>query len=519
MMRAGARHLLALIALVALTGAVFAQTQPATSPAAATDTPGNNRAAIVVLDSEIDDYSRDGLYKRFAEARKLGAGTIILQLNTPGGLVTSGLDISRFLKRQDDVRVIVFVDEEAISAGAMIALSADEIVMQPGSLMGDCAPIVFGPGGLQTLGAAERAKAESPILADFRDSALQNGYDPLLAESMVSYNRVIHYVENTETRERRFVDAKGYKDLVGAEGETWKPVDGVPNPVDKDDTLLTVSPDLAVKLGLATGIAPTATALAADRGLDLVATLAPSGGDAIIAFLSSVEIRGLLTMVFLFTLYMSFSHPGHGMPEVAAVVALGALVGVPLLTGYAQWWEILAILLGLVCIAVEIFVIPGFGFTGISGILLVLFGLTMTFVGDEPVEFPGLLPSLPATWDALQEGLVVVTLGLLCSLLLWVWLSRYLPKLPYVNRLILTGTAGDMTAATAGAAPDAPSDGPVVGEMGQAVTDLKPSGSARFEGDGQIASVISDSGFVPRGTRIVAIDTTENRIVVRAVAG
>jgi membrane-bound serine protease (ClpP class) len=527
MMRAGARYLLAAIAVLASVGLALAQsptspTAPSVEadPATASTAPWGDRAAIIVLKSNIDDYTRDTLFKRFEEARELGAATVVLQLNTPGGLVTAGLDISRFLKRQDDLHVVVYVDEQALSAGAMIALAADEIVMGPGSMMGDCAPITFGPGGLQTLGDAERAKAESPILTDFRDSALKNGYDPLLAESMVSYGRVVHYVQNAETGERRFVNAEEYERLT-ADG-AWKPVEGVKDPVDAADTLLTVGPADAVKLGLATGTAPSATALAAERGLDVVTTLAPSKGDQVVALLASMEVRSLLMTIFLFTLYMAFSHPGHGMPEVAAMVTLGALVGVPLLTGYAQWWEILAVLVGLGLVAVEIFILPGFGFAGISGVLLTLFGLTMTFVGDEPVELPGLLPSLAGTWTALWNGVVVVTVGLAASLLLWVWLSRYLPKLPYVNRLILSGTTGGpgAVAAPGGAVvtSDVPSDGPVVGEMGLTVTDLRPSGSVRFEGDGLVVSVISDTGYVPRGSKVVVFDTTENRIVVRPVA-
>ena len=168
----------------------------ATAPATRQSEPDSRRAAVITLDGVIDDYSRDALFKRFAEARRLGASVIILKLNTPGGLVSAGLDISRFLKQQDDLHIVAFVDEKAYSAGIMIGLACDELVMEPGSYIGDSAPIVMdSSGGLQKLEGAERAKAESPILADFHDSAVKNGYDPLLAEAMVSYGRVVHWVE------------------------------------------------------------------------------------------------------------------------------------------------------------------------------------------------------------------------------------------------------------------------------------------------------------------------------------
>ncbi|MBV8781530.1 MAG: ATP-dependent Clp protease proteolytic subunit, partial [Phycisphaerae bacterium] len=137
-----------------------------------TTQPGS-RSAIVVLRGEIDDLARDGLEKRFAEARATGARTIILDINTYGGMVTSALDISGFLKRQTDVHTIAFVDEKAISAGAMIAVACDEIVMDPSAVIGDCAPIVFKTdGAIETMGATERAKAEGPVLADFLDSGM-----------------------------------------------------------------------------------------------------------------------------------------------------------------------------------------------------------------------------------------------------------------------------------------------------------------------------------------------------------
>ncbi len=482
--------------------------------------PAHSEAVVIVLKGEIDDYNRKALMQRFDEARKLGADTIILQINTYGGLVTSGLDISRFLKRQNDLHVTAFIDEKAISAGAMIALACDEIVMAPSSMLGDCAPITMSAtgGGLETMGPTERAKAESPILEDFYDSATRNGYDPLLVQSMVSMGRVVHWVQNGE--ERRFVDAADYQKL---SEQGWKPVPGVRDPIDSGESLLTVSSETALKLGLAKSIAPSAEALAGSRGWQILGILEPSGGEMIVALLGSNAVRAILTTIFLFTLYTSLTHPGHGMPEAVAVTALGLLVGVPLLTGYAQWWEILAIFVGIGLLAIEIFVIPGFGVTGITGIVLVLAGLTMTWVGKEPIGLPGVLPKLQGTWDALRQGLMIVVGGMTCSLLLWFWLQRYLPKLPYLNKLILTTTSGNvpvMQSDLPGAVQAV--TWPAIGSRGRVVTDLRPGGSAAFYdesvGDARITDVICDSGFVRAGTEVIVREVQGNRVVVRSVA-
>jgi membrane-bound serine protease (ClpP class) len=496
---------------------VFAGAQPATAPAAKRP---SQQAAVVELSGTIDNFSRDSLVRRFDRARQIGADTVIVEINTYGGLASAGLDISRFLKRQDDLHTIALVNDNALSAGAMIALACDEIVMAPGAQLGDCAPIAMtARGEIETLGSAERAKAESPILADFYDSAVRNGYDPLLAQSMVSVGRVVHWMENS-AGERRFVDAKGYEKLM-AEGD-WKPVSGLRDPIDTGEDLLTVNTDLAIRLGLASGTATSASQLARDRGLSLIATFAPTTAEYAVRLLTSTAARSVLVILFMLALYMAFAHPGHGLAEAASFVALALLVGMPLLTGHAQLWEILLIVIGLGLLCIEIFLIPGFGFTGVTGILLIIFGLVMTFVGDEPASIPGVMPALAGTWQAIFRGLVIVVVGLACSLLLWVWLQRYLPKLPYVNRLILSATAGGNATVIDTGIPGAIEvvAWPTVGAVGAAVTDLRPGGTAQFLDEGinesRTTDVVSDSGFVAKGAKVVVREVHGNRVVVRA---
>src|SRR5687767_12394038 len=167
-------------------------------PAAALATPpappaARERAVVISLSGTVDDFNRDALRRRFEKARRLGADTVILEIDTYGGLVSSALDISRYIKNQTDLHTIAFVNSKAISAGALIALACDEIVMTPSATLGDCAPIQAHPmGGMQSLGDTERAKAESPVLADLEESAQRNGYDPLLARAMVTVKPAVY---------------------------------------------------------------------------------------------------------------------------------------------------------------------------------------------------------------------------------------------------------------------------------------------------------------------------------------
>src|SRR5215213_7895632 len=168
---------------------------------------------VITVDGQIDDYARGLLFRRFEKARALNADVVILRIDTYGGMVTSALDMSRFLKRQNDLHVIAFVHDKAISAGAMIALACDELVMSPDATIGLAAPIAISPlGRVEGMGAAERAKAESPLLADFYDSAVRNHHDPLLAEAMVAVGRVVYWLEGPGG-ERQFVAQQGFDRL------------------------------------------------------------------------------------------------------------------------------------------------------------------------------------------------------------------------------------------------------------------------------------------------------------------
>jgi len=500
------RRLLWLLIATLLTaaGAAAATTTATTRP--------HGPAVVVLLRGMIDDYSRVMLQKRFEEARKTGARTIILELNSPGGAVDASQEISRFIKNQKDLYVIAFVNPYALSGGAMVAVAANEIVMAPGAMMGASSVIAQDQQGqIQNLPKDVREKFQSPIIEEYLDSA-KGKYDPLLVRAMVESEIVVHWMQSPGGQ-RRFVDEKEYLAL---KKEGWVPVPGMDDPVDSGTTLLTVKSERAIKLGLASAEATSAAELAQQRGLLLAARLEPTFGDQVIQWLNHPYLRWFLLTIFMTSLYAALHAPGHGFAEVLAVVTLTALVGVPMLTGYAQWWEVVMILLGIILLALEVFVIPGFGIAGISGIVLVLAGIIFTFVPAEPASFPGVLPRLPGTWALLRKALTIVTLSMLCSLLLSLWLRRFLPSLPYFNRLILS-TPGQ---ATVGGpiAPDAV--WPPLGAAGRAVTDLRPGGSAEFADGAQtrVVSVVADSGFVPRGSTVVVRQVEGAHVVVRQTA-
>jgi len=290
--------------------ATSAAALPTTSPAAISAPTVGGPAAVIRLSGRIDNYNRDQLRRHFERARAAGAKTIILEIDTDGGMVLSGLDISRFLKNQTDLHIIAFVNARALSAGAMIALACNEIVMTPSASLGDCAPIQVG---VTNLGPTERSKAESPVLTDFKESAKRNGYDPLLASAMVSMPISVHWIQD-EQGNRRFVNDADFKSLV--ESGKWKVVPGVEDPIDSDNTLLTVDTARAKQLGLSRGEARSADDLAAQRGLTVVSRYESGAGDFMVALLGSDLIRLVLLIVFLNALFLALKTPGHGYPSV-----------------------------------------------------------------------------------------------------------------------------------------------------------------------------------------------------------
>src|SRR5204863_3401821 len=132
----------------------------------------------------------------------------------------------------------------------------------------------------------------------------------------------------------------------------------------------------------------TAESVAEAGGFDIITTLAPGGGEHVIEFLNNSLVRMVLIALLLISVKAAFSTPGHGVPEALSVIFLGLVVGVPLLTGYAQWWEILIIFAGLALVAFEVFVFPGHLVSGVIGVLMIVGGLVMTCVPMEP-HVPG----------------------------------------------------------------------------------------------------------------------------------
>ncbi len=478
------------------------------------------RALVVVVPIRgvIDDIVRDSVQRRIDEAQSRGAKTIIFELDTPGGAVTSALDICRLIKSiPGDVRTVAWVNKQAYSAGAMIAVACREIWMSPASSIGDCAPIMISPTGPVTLGEVERAKVESPIIQEFRDSATRNGYDPLLSRAMVVTGDEVWWIEKiAEPSERRFVDPDEKTRLIDdvePESREWRLVERavverasgetrevkVGQPVDRKDELLTMSQYDAVIYGFARGIAQDLEDLAMKLGVPAApVVLDKSGWEKFAIWLNSPLVRGLLLIIVLVGAYLEFQHPGMIVPGATALIALAIFLAAPYAAGLANIWTIIVLAIGIILLCVEIFVIPGFGIAGLLGIAFVLIAMLGTFVPSEPNAPPFSLPTLPATWDGLWMGLRVMTISILVSLVGIFLLVTYLPRTKLAEGVI----SGNPDAVAL--AIDTPyAHVAHVGDIGVVTGDLRPAGQARF--GQEVVEVRSQGEYVAKGHRVQVI--------------
>jgi len=280
--------------------------------------------------------------------------------------------------------------------------------------------------------------------------------------------------------------------------------------VVRDDLLLEMSAGEATAFGFCKAIISNDAGLLKRYDLASITPLDPTWSEDFASWMTSIYVRGFLMVVVLLGAYVEFHTPGVGVPGLVALSALAILVGAPYLSGLATIWEILAIVVGFVLIALEVFVIPGFGMAGISGAILLLVGLLGTFVPDEPGRsFPFYLPSLPSTIEWFKQGMIAMTGAMAVSLAGMVVLSRYLPRTMMFRRI----------------APANPTPSDVIvddeylgvariSDMGLTEGPLHPAGKARF--GATLVDVVTQGEYLERGQRVEVIEHRGNKIVVRA---
>ncbi|WP_207426409.1 nodulation protein NfeD [Pedobacter sp. SYSU D00535] len=391
--------------------------------------------------------------KAFAKAKEQSSSVVLIRMNTYGGMVDFA-DSIRSKILNSDMKTIVFVDHNAASAGALIAIASDKIYMTKGSSIG-AASVVNPQGEIMP------EKYQSFMRGLMRSTAQAKNRNPQIAEA--------------------FVD----------------PDIEIPGIVAKGK-VLTLTSDEAVKVGYCAGITSNVAEVLKAEGLSKAALVEHeiTTLDKILGFLISPAVSGILILLIIGGIYFEMQTPGIGFALLVSIVA-ALLYFAPLyLEGLADHWEIGLFIVGIVLILLEVFVIPGFGVAGILGIISIVAGLALSLVMNNWFDFT-------VTGSEQLSSAVILVLGsMILSIVLSVLLGKSIMRSPAFQRLVLQDEQRSQFGYVSGKKTVE-----LINKVGVAVTDMRPSG--KVEVDGKWYDGVALDGYILKGTNI-QVERQEN---------
>jgi len=500
------------------------------------------RAFVIPVRGDIDDRMHATIVRKAAQCIAKGAELIIFDMDTRGGPLDAMENIAHLIL--DDLRsiyTVVYVNPKGFSAGAIVSLACDEVAMAPSGVIGDAMPILIGPQGIMALPPKVRIKFESGARGLARAIAARNGYNLDLCNGMITIDIELWLIRNETTGELRVIDADrpewlGKVRSAPPRAERPKPTepdrDAAPRNepakaapgdpaadgdwtflrrIDGPDELVTFTPDEAYQAGLIDHVFNSMDDLLAHyRVAGEPVVLEDTWSEILVAFLTSPAVMGFLFFLAVLFAYVEMHTPGFGAAGAIAIICMGLILGSGYLVGLAQWWEVLLIIVGLILIAVEIFLIPGFGVTGILGGVLVLVGTVGAIVPNAPDKWP--VPTTDLGWSMFGDAAFALGVAFVAALVAMPILSRFLPRIPVVSRLVI----GPAQAATDAPVSDAsPMQGIRVGDTGVVIGMCRPVGKVRV-GD-EIVDAMTEGGIIEAGGRVRVMRREGNRLVVERV--
>jgi membrane-bound serine protease (ClpP class) len=458
----------------------------------------------------IDDWTYYFVDRYIAKAREEGASAIIFAIRTYGGEGRAAEAIADSIIAADDIPTIAYVDGRALSAGALIALACHDVYMRENSTMGDVQAVMITEEGPKPLGE----KIDTHMRARFRMQARRRAdrvpYEEqylALFEAMTDASVVVLRVrvDDVET----FVRQKQLDRFIREREEEGKTVTVLDTVVREGELLTMDSTEALEEYRIIDGIVKDRAELIELIGkteADVVETAA-SWPQEIARFIGGGLISGLLISIAMLGLLMELYAPGKGIGGFIFLIGIILFFWSHFLAGQAGPVEVVLFLVGVGLLAVEIFLIPGFGVAGISGIVLIVASLVLAFL---PGDVTPQTPEATFPWDAMWHALTVVLLALLGTIVGVAVVVRYLPRAPMFDALVTKPPAPD-SLTTSVTAAGKPLDS-FVGRSGVVSTDLRPSGKVEFDSD--VIDAVAEAEFIPKGTRVKVTEASGNRVVV-----
>lgn len=423
---------------------------------------GTLKVFLMEIRGDIDPRMNRYVELALNQATEVNADIVLIDMDTYGGAVNDANDIrTRILEYEKPVWV--YINNDAASAGALISLACDSIYMVPGANIG-AATVVNGADGSQA-----PDKYQSYMRSIMRSTAEENNRDPLIAEGMVDDRVEIEGV----TESGKIITFTTSEAI--ANGYCEKEVASIQDIIEKNNI---VDYEL-IKYEL-------------------------SGPEKVISFFLNPFVSGLLILVITAGIFFELQTPGVGFPLAAAGIALVLYLVPYYLNGLAANWEIAAFFVGFALIALEVFVIPGFGIAGIAGIICTVGALIFMMLGNDNFNFD----YVPV--DEISTAATVVGAGVLGSIVVLFIIGYRFTQSKMFSRVALMSSQEKKDGYVATLQNE-----DLIGRQGTTNTILRPSG--RIEIDGEVYDAYTRGEYVESGERIVVISQEGSSLKVRAV--
>lgn len=483
---------------------------PGTADAGPADTPiPRRRGVIIPLKEDINPLSGALLKRKFQTAIDDGVDVIVLDIESPGGWVNVTFELMDMVADAKGVETVAYIDKDAISGAALVSLAADTILMHPDARMGDAGEIVMGPDGAFRY---TEAKSRSVLAQKVRDTAEATGRPKALAEKMTDKDMIVYAATNKANGQTRYISDKEYASMEDAdEWELGRPVREAGK-----DMFFTVNGRRAVELGMADQVVNSREEMIRVLNLQTpVPVVQRTTSDTVIWLLNTKVAAFLLVLIGLTALGFELSAPGIGIGGLLSVLCFGLFFWSRFLGGTSGWFEVILFVAGILFIAAEIFLIPGFGIPGITGLALTMVSLVMA---SRRVT----LADSTTDWSTLSTDVLTVIGAFAAFLIVLVGLTSYWGEIPGLSRLTLQPQLMDESGAVALAdgtsAPE--SSLPIwqrvqIGQVGMTVSPLRPSGKMMI--DDELLDVMTEGDYVDADSRVKIITKQGSRVTVRAV--
>jgi len=449
----------------------------------------SNLIYLVKVNGEIDRGLTPFIRRVISEADEQGASAVIIEINTLGGRMDAAIDI-RDVLLNSKTQTIAYVNKRAISAGALISLACQKITMTPGATIGAAMPVIITPFDQKMQPASE--KVISYFRKEMKATAEKNHRPALIAEAMVDQDVVIEGL----------TEGKKLLTLTSSEALRYKVADfEVSNGVE----------EILQKFNLQPARLVEERANWAEKFLRIV---------------SGSLLSSLLLTIGLLGLILELRTPTWGIAGTVGFICLAIFFWGHVVLNLVGWEEVALLLVGTILLLLEVFVIPGFGMTGILGLIALAAGLTLSLVGKNPTA-----------WE-IRIAVSQISIVLFVVLIAFVWSMKFLVKSSIAQRLVLHARSGAVSkanpAAHAEPAPIELSRNAIKSESsklsesskssdwiqylnqeGVAFTNLRPAGKATF-GEKRL-NVISEGDFIEKGSLVRIIRVEGTKIMVQKI--